>query len=948
MTDAAFWQKKIIQLFHDPPVKVFWLFRRGGHAKKAREWLDRFANSSSTWRRFRSSVPDWVSTGADRPVLGSRETRVDWWTAPVTTHPLDEMKLEWEDWDEEAFAQTVIAALETHKFQDWNDAEELKRKFLWLWRSLPEELMQAHGPLWSVLPADSRIPDHSIWDHLRMASAYAGASNHPHFFVFAIGPVQTFINQARTSRDLWIGSYLLADLTWAAMLPIVEAYGPDAILYPSLFGNPLADQWLYDHYHGVLPSQIQRAYTRSSMLPHKFVALLPSCAIESNSPEYLVERCRQAVKERWMELGREVQRFLVGKVGSGPWTTIWNRQLSNGPACRWIAVPWKTVRSRDAGFHGWFPSEVWEHYEQTRQVYEKTHARYLRAERGFDYALTHHKAQVVYRARKAIADFLQAEERGIKCSICGEREVLHNRADGGESDVQTLRNAARAFWAHRALDPDQEGRERLCGVCAFKRFLTEAGTALNTRWAEPRTAAWGKAPFPSTSTIAALPFLLQVVEHANKLLDKIAAFVDAFNQTELSRTLHLSGLPALEKRVNDSQHNHLLKRMFEADAERGAGIDAEYLFPEIWQAKIRDARAKGRPSAALANGARAAEELVNAVTQTACIDPPSRHFALLMMDGDHMGRLLLGDPQIVRAIWKEVLHPDAVGKIRNRFAQTGWPDLLQKTRVIGPAVHGFITRALAHFAYEIVPWLVEDKHRARLIYVGGDDVLALASPESVLNLAQDLQDHFSASFLTGDRTQGYERLKKGAGPTSGRIIPMLGSHASLSAAIVIAHHKTPLRPLIHHARVLLEKTAKQQLGRRAFALSLFTRSGEKVTFGAQWRTEEGMKVLDDLIEVKKAFQRKQLPGGYPYRLREMIPALVAAAGNPDWCIALLQHPLAKSRSQNVALDSLFAVERLIRQGQRFAAINDLDEATAIHPLLLARFLGLQLAQAGGE
>src|SRR6266566_9426740 len=38
-----------------------------------------------------------------------------------------------------------------------------------------------------------------------------------YMLMFSLGPVQTFIVQARKTRDLWLGSYLLAILMEAAM-----------------------------------------------------------------------------------------------------------------------------------------------------------------------------------------------------------------------------------------------------------------------------------------------------------------------------------------------------------------------------------------------------------------------------------------------------------------------------------------------------------------------------------------------------------------------------------------------------------------------------------------------------------------------------------------------------------------------------------------------------------
>ncbi len=40
-----------------------------------------------------------------------------------------------------------------------------------------------------------------------------------HMLMFSLGPVQPFIEQARKTRDLWLGSFLLAKLMEAAMVP---------------------------------------------------------------------------------------------------------------------------------------------------------------------------------------------------------------------------------------------------------------------------------------------------------------------------------------------------------------------------------------------------------------------------------------------------------------------------------------------------------------------------------------------------------------------------------------------------------------------------------------------------------------------------------------------------------------------------------------------------------
>ena len=94
----------------------------------------------------------------------------------------------------------------------------------------------AHWRLWqkhaserdyrfAFLPADTRIPDHTIWTHMQVVSALAGcaASDDPAgapkaaFLKFQLGPVQDFIAAARSIRDLWSGSYLLSWLMAAGI-----------------------------------------------------------------------------------------------------------------------------------------------------------------------------------------------------------------------------------------------------------------------------------------------------------------------------------------------------------------------------------------------------------------------------------------------------------------------------------------------------------------------------------------------------------------------------------------------------------------------------------------------------------------------------------------------------------------------------------------------------------
>ena len=97
----------------------------------------------------------------------------------------------------------------------------------------------------AFLPADTRIPDHTIWQHNAMASALAGCAVNgklqPALLLFQLGGVQEFISQARSTRDLWSGSYLLSWLMAHAMKAVSDQVGADAVVFPNLRGNGIFD-----------------------------------------------------------------------------------------------------------------------------------------------------------------------------------------------------------------------------------------------------------------------------------------------------------------------------------------------------------------------------------------------------------------------------------------------------------------------------------------------------------------------------------------------------------------------------------------------------------------------------------------------------------------------------------------------------------------------------------
>lgn len=1007
MDAFAFWQQKIIQFFHDPPSKPFGGTKKTGkHTTIAKALFDRFQtfNEGRKWRYWFKAA-DWAAAGADRPMLMTPKKKgvrglgtVTWPKEPVIVHPLapgyrlhlagqadtgTEREDPFEDErgeprdliDEEQEVSGELAGL----LQDWTNKDALQKGFIPLWRRFRDELIDSYpnDPLWQELPADSRCPDHSIWDHLKVTTALAFIKPHkmsqpvgeegarePWMLRVSLGPVGAFIGQSRTSRDLWISSYLLADLAWSAMRPIVERYGPDSIVYPDLRANPRADCWLFGAYPEALPEAARNPSTFAAVLPDAFVALVPRGG-EGHLIELgdLAAESQKAVAARWGEYADHVHGWLQGVLDQGDaWQAIWKRQQARCPIhVTWMAVPWKplerikheaslrgpalpaqrpgpprdtedaeAIAKRRARLAPWVPRDAWVHYELARDVFAHSSLIFHQIERGFDYALTHHQLRIRHAMREAADPApIAAEEPGEKCTLCGQREALHG-GTSGDARLGKLRQQTRKFWQRKDLDPEQAGEDRLCAICATKRFLIKAdGSAqvFNRLWIGMATPPEEvrdrdgelRLPFPSAATIAAQKFIEEVAD-SRDCRAELENVVRAAAAADQPRTSFPRALPRLAAQA--SKADRVVGEFLKYEAE-------DVLFPEVLDGKIQ-----GLPDDKNREPLKALRRTVQALRKKAAecgFGVPATRLAVIRLDGDRMGALLLGEASAIETRWRDVLHPEVLRRLEDpkkadHLKQAGWPALLNVHRLMGPSLHAFVSRALGQFSHRIVPWVVEREFSGRLIYAGGDDVLCLAPADEAIDLAARLQQLFSAAWVVdtdppadqwgwrrkdwdgrfddkeawrrfviplagrdekgapvpielgqpGQRVAPHaadERQIMGEMEVRGLLLPMLGTGASLSAGIAIAHYKTPLSVQLRRSKELLDLA--KNTGRRALALGHASRGGDKTRFSIPWNDpvidpdRSGRAILKQAIE---GFAKGRLPGRLPYKLRELAPA----------------------------------------------------------------------------
>lgn len=154
---------------------------------------------------------------------------------------------------------------------------------------------------------------------------------------FTLGPVQGFVSQARRTRDLWAGSYLLSYLSGKAMIAI-----GGEIIFPAVDADPLMQAL-----RGIRPSMSDIAAQVGS-LPNRFVA--------KTTDEKAGANAVGEIKRVWEEeIAETVWKRYIARTCPSPATKeIWDRQIQNTWNCAWVIGDNDTLLDRRKNLRTWF------------------------------------------------------------------------------------------------------------------------------------------------------------------------------------------------------------------------------------------------------------------------------------------------------------------------------------------------------------------------------------------------------------------------------------------------------------------------------------------------------------------------------------------------------------------------------------------------------------------
>lgn len=913
MNNDFLWQTKLAARVHDPAEKALVLLRdpaghEGGTSLALtrllglRDFDDSTVDSdnadalahvvlgkdltSAMYEKVRHA--DWWAAAADRPQFpfdeitvttkkGEQKTlavanwaQVRWANEPVLIHPLTG-----EQFDLKSLVDVEFEALKERSFNHFSELlmalgikgdapKDLRKILLTFWRFGPDlnatgadvEDNAKMGPLWELLPADTRIPDHSIWDHLDLTSAFAGAfaadpEGEVALLSLSLGPVQPFIAAARSTSDLWAGSHLLSRLSWEAMRPVCEQLGPDAILFPRLRGIPQVDLWLRDAMG--LPDEL---FTRcnwndgttdanplfSAALPNRFVAVVPASRVQQIASE--VEK---SVRQWLKDLGAQVVDRLLEEAGMAiePATPAYEQmkeQLQDFPEVHWAAVPFSLIRCKDPqkqrdldisllseAMRPFFKSELgfldtpaWRLLQQELELKDEQGKKsvFFSPNPGVLYPAVFDLAERVMAAAKSSRSFTQTLQEGWRCSLTGENEWL-------TTDRQQLhwnqgyRQKQGTLWTKIASKRPSWAKkgEHLSALPAIKRvwptlFAEEVGRAL-------AAGEMGEQKHIGRFVVSTHSMAL-----AHQLANNLNVSLDKELLNKLDQPDYRVALP-----------RKLAKAIYKA----GGNADAVARIPG-WLEAARDTDDAG---ASLEAAQKQVNQLLGGKMET--------YYGMLMMDGDKMGAILSGDETTSTVIsYQQSFHPKVQYGLAQRAAKLApIKAYMEQKRAVTPNRHLAISGALNDFSQTVVRHVVEEEHLGRLIYAGGDDVLAMLPVADLLSVMQRLRHAYSGTLPENEpmdwgRLRNNKQLvcKGGFAWLDGRLMRMMGATATASCGAIIAHHQAPLAAVLRELRNA-ESRAKNEGGRDAFSLTVVKRSG-----GALFLTEKWGEPVELLIALR--------------------------------------------------------------------------------------------------
>lgn len=791
--------------------------------------------------------------------------------------------------------------------------------FWWFWRFYPALFAEQDAFL---SPAHRVLPDCSIYSYQSTCAALAGAlfpdtwvleqpATSPYILLFTFTPIQEFIKASRKFLNFWSGSYMLHYLGAALCWQVAKMYGPDAIITPSLWGQEIIDAWLVQQYPEFevafsdgSPVKRFETFRGGSLSTAGFPNIMTVLVPGKDAAIALAQELSQTLATQWQEIARNVREDIkktvqstlqnggvdaiwqqicndfpsndtpnpyyrelqqLQQAGCWEWNSLWDAQIDHSWETYHAAIPLghpdKPLRIAISDL-----SETWIQ-AQADLAQPRTEIPTL-AEKTAYHTLNVGSWWGSYQARlgrliptvKNTRNWRISVAPGGRSTLSGQYSALHPRFNyqkfhqGRGMPASSLR----LFWRVMALIPGYRGIfngfEQLNAIELTKRMAWKHGRVAESLGIPLQDDDFENLiRFPNLSAIAAARF---AKEHPKRILDYWTWLSNAIAKDPRLAQKHAEFCSRTRRPFQILQVDSKLQA---AAAQSKAGYGKGYngvMFSSKWLAD--DMRLKGDEIHLL----RALIDQAHQQNGFGAISP-SDWWVLVLADGDGMGEYVTGNKL------KPYEHYLVQTAIHERCKQVdGWNDLLEKTKKrMSPATHIGFNRALLDFSNRIVPYLTEQRFCGRVIYSGGDDVMAVLPLADLPGYLRSLR----AAWCGGTDPEGefenrgdYWYPQKPIAGILDRPLFTMGTGATMSLGIVIAHKSVPLPTVLENVWEAEKHRAKKLAGKDGLCF--------RVIYGSGNTLEALMKghLLEDWWSFVQAYQTVDL-SPLLYRLAEELP-----------------------------------------------------------------------------
>lgn len=421
-------------------------------------------------------------------------------------------------------------------------------------------------------------------------------SNNTKTLHFSLSPVQGFIGQARRTRDLWAGSFLLSWLSAQAMAELVNEHN-GVMIFPKIEKDPL---YLAICKNKEICEKDKNPYIAT--LPNRFQATVPA--------DFDVNLLTQKINGKWGQLANEVyKRFIKNNEIKGITRAIWDRQIDNFWEVQWITGKGNDLLDKRKNWR----------------------SQYLTIEGG-----EHCTTMGDYQELSGFFKNDWTKDKDGKCITKQDkfwkalRENVSNVHDQNNEDVGA---------DYLNLRPN----ERLCAIAFVKRFFARLGKNKLIEiigWVpgykkekddyknQPEEYYRPLANFPSTTYMAAVPWLEHIKENNEQTLTNYYEYIKKHIDTNSFNRLSGEQPTELNCITTNKEWNNLDGNLFNQTAlmnwrSTKLSDSEDYYFKNK----------KDDPDADIRNNIlKKLKELPKKQS--------SNFYSLLLMDGDSLGKLL--------------------------------------------------------------------------------------------------------------------------------------------------------------------------------------------------------------------------------------------------------------------------------------------------------------------